>query len=451
MTHRSTVSVDARRIAWLRLGIWLLGLTIALWQAVVYRNWINADTVSYLDMSDGVRTGDWGRLVNASWSPLYPTLIGVLSALVKPAPASEFGVAHAMNFLSFVFAFACFEVLMRAIDAVMRRRSQAGDDRVAAATLGAVHDRLFALSLRIARAVDLDEAHARHVDVGLSLPEPRESRLHRERSRRMANVHRAGRDARPRISRQDDHVPAGRDHAWRFAHSARSHCGPNRQGSRRWRDRARARLAAHRASLSTHEAPHRRRGRPDDAPDVDRSVRSLHRARRAGERQARSHADEHLRGPGCVFVRPPHGGHAAILVRSDVLDDGRQVGGAAAPSGARDLQQRDDLSANPEAAWSRDRCTRRAVLPGGACRDRECRACILAAFRCRHHGARRVCHGARRRAVRRRVLRARRARAVLRHSTSGRHLATRGLRGGRRRRGEPRVLHGTPNASRLQR
>lgn len=127
MTHRSTVSVDARRIAWLRLGVWLLGLTIALWQAVVYRNWINADTVSYLDMSDGVRTGDWGRLVNASWSPLYPTLIGVLSALLKPAPASEFGVAHAMNFLSFVFAFACFEVLMRAIDAVMRRRSQAGD------------------------------------------------------------------------------------------------------------------------------------------------------------------------------------------------------------------------------------------------------------------------------------------------------------------------------------
>jgi hypothetical protein len=98
----------------LRATAWVLGVAAALAQAIVYRDWVNADSTSYLDMSDGVTTGEWSRLVNATWSPLYPALVGVVR-LFSSSPAWDFPAAHLINFLSFLFAFAAFEYLLRAL------------------------------------------------------------------------------------------------------------------------------------------------------------------------------------------------------------------------------------------------------------------------------------------------------------------------------------------------
>lgn len=98
----------------LRASAWAIGVVGALAQAIIYRVWVNADSTSYLDMSDGVLTGQWSRLVNATWSPLYPTLIGLVR-LPAPGPAWDFPSAHLVNFLSFLFAFASFELLLRAL------------------------------------------------------------------------------------------------------------------------------------------------------------------------------------------------------------------------------------------------------------------------------------------------------------------------------------------------
>jgi len=102
----------------LRVAAWAVGLAVAAWQAFAYRDWVNADSMSYLDMSDAITSGAWDRLVNATWSPLYPALVGV-ARLVDPSPAWDFAAAHVVNFVAFVFAMLAFEYLLRgALDTV---------------------------------------------------------------------------------------------------------------------------------------------------------------------------------------------------------------------------------------------------------------------------------------------------------------------------------------------
>ncbi len=127
----------------IRATAWIVGVLGALVQAVVYRVWVNADSTSYLDMSDAVLTGDWHRLVNATWSPLYPALIG-LARLPYRTPAWDFPSAHLVNFLSFLFAFATFELLLRALlDASEARARETGGEALPRAALAAVGYALF--------------------------------------------------------------------------------------------------------------------------------------------------------------------------------------------------------------------------------------------------------------------------------------------------------------------
>src|SRR5262249_6681910 len=90
--------------AWSRIAAGAVGVFVAAAQAWYYRVWVNGDAISYFDMSDGVVSGDWSRLVNATWPPLYPALHGLVMAIVRPSPAWEFPVAHLTIFVCFVFA-----------------------------------------------------------------------------------------------------------------------------------------------------------------------------------------------------------------------------------------------------------------------------------------------------------------------------------------------------------
>ena len=107
--RRSLISV-----AWLRAGFWLFGTLFAAMQAWAFRYYVSADAISYLDMSDGVMPGgDWHRLINGVWSPLYPVLLGVFRRIFHVSPANEIVAGHLLNLAIFLFAFACFEVLLR--------------------------------------------------------------------------------------------------------------------------------------------------------------------------------------------------------------------------------------------------------------------------------------------------------------------------------------------------
>lgn len=98
----------------LRLAFWTAGLLLAAAQAWVYRFSTTADSISYLDMSDGVLPGgSWRHLINGIWSPLYPLLIGVARRIFAFSPAHEIADAHWLNLGFFVFAFVGFEFFLR--------------------------------------------------------------------------------------------------------------------------------------------------------------------------------------------------------------------------------------------------------------------------------------------------------------------------------------------------
>ena len=100
--------------AWLRAGFWAFGILFAAMQAWAFRYYVSADAISYLDMSDAVMPGgDWHRLINGVWSPLYPFLLGVFRRMFHISPANEIVAGHLLNLAFFFFAFACFEVLLR--------------------------------------------------------------------------------------------------------------------------------------------------------------------------------------------------------------------------------------------------------------------------------------------------------------------------------------------------
>lgn len=113
---------DAAAATWIRGAAWGLGLAGAVFQAYHYRNWVNADSLAYLDMSDGLTGVGLDRLVNATWSPLFPALIGLLSALFRPTLHQEFAVAHLANLVSFVIAFAGFDFFLGATGSGDRTR-----------------------------------------------------------------------------------------------------------------------------------------------------------------------------------------------------------------------------------------------------------------------------------------------------------------------------------------
>jgi hypothetical protein len=87
-------------------------MALAIVQAYAQRFVISPDGVSYLDLSDAVVTGEWSRLLNLYWSPLYPALIGIARAISGVGPEHEIPVMHAANVACFAAMIAAFEYML---------------------------------------------------------------------------------------------------------------------------------------------------------------------------------------------------------------------------------------------------------------------------------------------------------------------------------------------------
>jgi len=70
------------------------------------------DGISYLDISDVIRRGDWIHALNAYWAPLYPAALAVVLGILKPSPYWEFPAAHLANSLIYLGALASFSFLL---------------------------------------------------------------------------------------------------------------------------------------------------------------------------------------------------------------------------------------------------------------------------------------------------------------------------------------------------
>ena len=98
-----------------RVRRFFLALTVLLGflQAWASRMDLVSDTVSYLDIGDGIWKGQWSMAVNGLWGPLYSTILGVTLGVFRPTLHWEYPLVHLVMFVIFLFALWGFDFLLR--------------------------------------------------------------------------------------------------------------------------------------------------------------------------------------------------------------------------------------------------------------------------------------------------------------------------------------------------
>lgn len=86
---------------------------------------MSPDGVSYLDLADAWRQGDWHSAISAYWSPLYSWLLAAGLAIFRPSPVWEDTVVHLINFLVLVGSLAAFQFF---VNGWVRARSWRRED-----------------------------------------------------------------------------------------------------------------------------------------------------------------------------------------------------------------------------------------------------------------------------------------------------------------------------------
>src|SRR5260370_16118538 len=100
-------------LRWMALASALCAILIlpVVWDAS--QGWIFPDSTSYLDMAaNAVRDSPAVLLKNAYWSPAYPAVFALTMAVARPSLAAEVPGMYIVHWLIFVFATACFSLLL---------------------------------------------------------------------------------------------------------------------------------------------------------------------------------------------------------------------------------------------------------------------------------------------------------------------------------------------------
>lgn len=112
--------VTLRRVRWALRGIIVAAAAAQAWW---FRAFMNPDGVSYLDVGDAFIRRDWPAALSTYWSALYSLLLGLANAAVRPGPALEWPLVHAVNVVTLLLALAAFELLVDAVLAGTRGES----------------------------------------------------------------------------------------------------------------------------------------------------------------------------------------------------------------------------------------------------------------------------------------------------------------------------------------
>jgi len=94
------------------LVFWIAALFLGACHNWAVRHVMDEDGISYFDMADAYFRGDWKVAINSFWSPFYPWLLGLAMKILHPIRYWEFGIAHLVNFLTYVVSLACFSFFM---------------------------------------------------------------------------------------------------------------------------------------------------------------------------------------------------------------------------------------------------------------------------------------------------------------------------------------------------
>src|SRR5262245_58412859 len=84
-------------------------VVLSLW---ANRDRFDAEGISFLDMADAYRRGDWQAALIGKWSPLYPWLLALLMLFFNPSPQWEITSVHALNLFVYFGTLASFSIFM---------------------------------------------------------------------------------------------------------------------------------------------------------------------------------------------------------------------------------------------------------------------------------------------------------------------------------------------------
>ena len=96
--------------------IWIVSTLLAAILVWSGRFVVNPDGISYLDLSDDIRTGRFMDAVNPHWSPGYPYLLALWLSPLSPGSPLESTAVHILNGIVFLGALAAFEFFLKEVE-----------------------------------------------------------------------------------------------------------------------------------------------------------------------------------------------------------------------------------------------------------------------------------------------------------------------------------------------
>ena len=100
---------------WLWVACCVLALLLGLAQVWASRFVLKGDSMSYLDIARAISRGHWGEALNAHWSPLYPTVLGLTLRVLGPSKWSDILFAHFVHFAIYAGVLGCFGFFLRSL------------------------------------------------------------------------------------------------------------------------------------------------------------------------------------------------------------------------------------------------------------------------------------------------------------------------------------------------
>jgi hypothetical protein len=104
-----------------------LAVVLGFLQAWASRMDLVNDTVSYLDMGDGIWHGHWAMAINGLWGPLYAAILGVAVGVGPPSRYWEYPLVHLVVFSIFLFALWSFDFFLRRLIS-LRRENESSEE-----------------------------------------------------------------------------------------------------------------------------------------------------------------------------------------------------------------------------------------------------------------------------------------------------------------------------------
>ena len=102
-----------KKLQRLRVTAWFLLIFLATLQTWVMGSYVNPDGVSYLDISDAYRGGEWSRAINGYWSPMYSWVLAAWLGVLQPSALLEARAVHFLGLLIFIGSLVAFEFFVK--------------------------------------------------------------------------------------------------------------------------------------------------------------------------------------------------------------------------------------------------------------------------------------------------------------------------------------------------